>query len=311
MAAYKVPQDVEAEDKLIGPFSFRQFVYLIVAALGIAAAWGLSRITLALLFVPLPIVFLFGILALPLRKDQPMETYLVAVIRFMFKPRLRLWNPDGSVAMVTVAAPKELEEVRTKTVGGEAARSQLGYLAQLMDSRGWAAKGVLSPAATAQIDTITISAADVSTDMLDSSNSVAQSFDNLINKEDTTRRQELMDRLRQQQQAASQATAAAPASEPTAQPHFNPYPQAIHQQVVNPLSQATAVDDQAATTPSPTTPAAQPAQQPQPAVTSQPSPDIMKLVTEGQNLSVSTLASEARRLQQKSSDDGEVVISLR
>ena len=27
MAVYKVPQDVEADDKLIGPFSFRQFIY--------------------------------------------------------------------------------------------------------------------------------------------------------------------------------------------------------------------------------------------------------------------------------------------
>ncbi|TAL14698.1 hypothetical protein EPN95_02230, partial [Patescibacteria group bacterium] len=33
MAQYKVPQDVEADDKLIGPFSFRQFVYLIIVAL--------------------------------------------------------------------------------------------------------------------------------------------------------------------------------------------------------------------------------------------------------------------------------------
>jgi hypothetical protein len=44
MAVYKVPQDVEAEDKLIGPFSFRQFIYLIVAALGIFLSWALSQI---------------------------------------------------------------------------------------------------------------------------------------------------------------------------------------------------------------------------------------------------------------------------
>ena len=36
MAEYKVAQDVEAEDKLIGPFSFRQFIYLIIAAVAVA-----------------------------------------------------------------------------------------------------------------------------------------------------------------------------------------------------------------------------------------------------------------------------------
>ena len=40
MATYKVPQDVEADDKLIGPFSFRQFIYLIVVALAGAMAWS-------------------------------------------------------------------------------------------------------------------------------------------------------------------------------------------------------------------------------------------------------------------------------
>ena len=44
MAQYKVPQDVEADDKLIGPFSFRQFVYLLIAGGGIALAVGLFQI---------------------------------------------------------------------------------------------------------------------------------------------------------------------------------------------------------------------------------------------------------------------------
>jgi hypothetical protein len=48
MATYKVPQDVEADDKLIGPFSFRQFIYLIIVALAIALAWGLSNIFVGL-----------------------------------------------------------------------------------------------------------------------------------------------------------------------------------------------------------------------------------------------------------------------
>lgn len=38
MAQYKVPQDVEADDKLLGPFSFRQFIYLLIAGGMIALA---------------------------------------------------------------------------------------------------------------------------------------------------------------------------------------------------------------------------------------------------------------------------------
>jgi len=46
MATYKVPQDVEADDKLIGPFSFRQFIYLIIVAGFILIAWGLAQLLL-------------------------------------------------------------------------------------------------------------------------------------------------------------------------------------------------------------------------------------------------------------------------
>ena len=56
MAQYKVAQDVEAEDKLLGPFSFRQFIYLIIVAVACALAWGLARIFVALAIIPLPVI---------------------------------------------------------------------------------------------------------------------------------------------------------------------------------------------------------------------------------------------------------------
>ena len=48
MSVYKVPQDVEAEDKLLGPFSFRQFIFLIIAVVSLGAAYILARILLPL-----------------------------------------------------------------------------------------------------------------------------------------------------------------------------------------------------------------------------------------------------------------------
>jgi hypothetical protein len=95
MATYKVPQDVEADDKLIGPFSFRQFIYLLVVAGMIALAWGLSHLFIGLAIIPVPVILLFGALALPLRKDQPMEIYLAAMISFYLKPRVRTWDVFG------------------------------------------------------------------------------------------------------------------------------------------------------------------------------------------------------------------------
>ena len=82
MANYKVPQDVEAEDKLLGPFTFRQFVYLMVVFGAIVLAVGLFQIFPLLAVIPVPFGLFFLILALPIKKDQPMETYLAAVLTY-------------------------------------------------------------------------------------------------------------------------------------------------------------------------------------------------------------------------------------
>ena len=92
MAQYKVPQDVEADDKLLGPFSFRQFVYLLIAGGLIALAVGLFQIFPVLAIIPVPPILLFAALALPLKKDQPMETYLAAIVSYYLKPHTRLWT---------------------------------------------------------------------------------------------------------------------------------------------------------------------------------------------------------------------------
>ena len=46
MAEHKVPQDVEAEDKLLGPFSFRQFLYLLVALGAGALAYFIGTVAI-------------------------------------------------------------------------------------------------------------------------------------------------------------------------------------------------------------------------------------------------------------------------
>ena len=113
MAQYKVPQDVEADDKLLGPFSFRQFIYLMIASGGIVAAIGLFQIFPLLAIVPLPVVFFFALLALPLKKDQPMETYLAAIVYYHLKQKNRIWTPGQRESTIIITAPKIVEKNRT------------------------------------------------------------------------------------------------------------------------------------------------------------------------------------------------------
>ena len=144
MAQYKVPQDVEADDKLLGPFNFRQFVYLMIAGGLIALAVGLFQLFPLLAIIPLPPVVLLVALALPLKRDQPMETYLAAVVTYYLKPHSRVWKPGQRESTVTITAPKKVEENRTRDITGEEATHRLSFLADIVDTEGYAIKGVSS-----------------------------------------------------------------------------------------------------------------------------------------------------------------------
>lgn len=364
MAVYKVPQDVEADDKLIGPFSFRQFIYLIIVAIAIAIGWGLSRLFIPLAIIPLPVVIFFGALALPLRKDQPMEIYLAAVVSFYLKPRKRLWQADGIQSLVEITAPKVVEVQRMKNLTQSEAERRLSYLADIVDTGGWAIRGVGTSQATSPMQNDVFFEAQQAEDILATDGRVAGSFDTMISQSDLRRRQEILDRMHQNEiitePAASPVQSAAPLlADPYAsfgaptqppslpgqpsvfsdtqmqepqeapqiildkpQPHvnYNPYPNAMHQSIVTPMSEKPAA---------PPTPPQPIYQQPTPAtppVSSAPSikesdpittsenvvsPDIIDLANNHSDLSIETLARQANRNRRLESDENEVVISLR
>lgn len=290
MASYKVPQDVEAEDKLIGPFGFRQFIYLIIVALAGVLAWGLAQIFILLALLPLPIILLFGALALPLRKDQPMEIYLAAMVSFYLKPRKRFWDPEGVDSLIDIAAPRT-DELAETTLSEEDAQERISYLANIVDSRGWAIRGMAgAETPNTPLNQDTYYEARQVEDILDDSSTRAQDL--------TIRMDETAERLRQD--AISRMKQITVPEEPQ-KPNpflndsptpatFNPYPAGINQAYVAPLDQSD--DNQATTSGTP------------------PTADIMNLVNNADGLSVAAVSKEANRLSTKDSPD-EVSISLR
>ena len=303
MSVYKVPQDVEAEDKLLGPFSFRQFVFLIIAVIGIAIAYGLSTILLPLAIIPVPIILFFGALALPLKKDQPMEVYLAAVISFMLKPKKRLWQPDGIERLVEVIAPKVEEKTYGNNYDQAEVQRRLSYLANLVDSQGWSIRGVNNPNSSMRADLF--NEGQAANDILDENSTTAQNINHLINQSDVRRRQEVIQKMQTGQSVTPPPTQTPRPSQPdnptpAAPLQMNPYP-TMRQSVLNPVSGQPAASTPAQTRPTTT---------PQTSV-NEVSPAIIELAN-NRDLSIETIAREANRIQQENKlSDEEVVISLR
>ena len=296
MAVYKVPQDVEADDKLLGPFSFKQFVFLIVAVGMIALAWGLFSVLPPLAIIPVPIALFFGALALPLRKDQPMEVYLAAVISFMLKPKQRLWRADGTERMVEVIAPRVEEKQYGKGYDQAEVNRRLSYLATLVDTHGWSVRGVDNPNSSVRGSSMQAdwyNEAQAAQDPLDPSSKTARAFETLIERADEKRHDDIV----QQMQRAQTTQPATPPHDDQAYSlqtsTFNPYP-TMQQSIITPIGEQPATPTQGDQATPPSTPPVSPA--------------IMDLARNHSDLSVASLQREAGRIQKE--HDKEVVISL-
>lgn len=298
MAVYKVPQDVEAEDKLLGPFSFRQFIYLIIVVLAIGLAWGLAQLLLPLALLPLPVIIFFGALALPLRKDQPMEIYMAAVVSFYLKPRQRLWDPDGLESLIEITVPKIVEPSRVKDLAQGEVEKRMGYLAQIVDSQGWAVRGQDGQMQNSVMRNDLFMESQQVEDMMDGDTSIAQSFDQKLDQSDNKHHEQLVDMMAGKKTPES-------IFEPSQNLEYDPYPE-INQSVVQPLNEYEQFHDKKKKeekTEDQDNKDKETSDKP-------PSADILNLAS-NTDLSVEAIAREANRIQRKKEADNEVFISLR
>lgn len=140
MAVHTVPQDVETDDKILGPFNLRQFIYLLIAAAFCGIGYVLFRLFAPLVIIVVPPVIILLVLALPLKKDQPMETYLAAKISFLFKNNKRIWTPGQSETTIEITAPKKEENDLSKGLSRAEVSKRLSFLADIVDTEGYAIK---------------------------------------------------------------------------------------------------------------------------------------------------------------------------
>jgi hypothetical protein len=305
MAQYKVLQDIEAEDKLLGPLTLRQFIYAVIVVVLGFIAWRLLMVQwlLALPFLP-PIIF-FGLLAAPFGRDQSSEVWMLAKIKYFIFPRRRLWNPDGAQELVTITAPKAVEKAVTKGFDKNEATSRLKALASTMDTRGWAIKnlntpGYVNPLGQQQssdrlLELQTGVPSDVTSvkpneDVLDTSNPLSQAMGSMVAQNNQAHRQAMLQKMQTiaaQQNAQAQSQVVQPAQ--TAAPQTSPAVQKPLP-VLKPVTPATAAKSS-----------------PVPAVTQANTPAILEEVKSPSSPQELHINSASRGAD---GDSGEVVVSL-
>jgi hypothetical protein len=136
MGQYKVPQNVEAEDKIIGPLTLKQLIYAAIGFGWAALAFFLLRsLPIVMFLVAFPPSTLFILLAFYNRDGQNFEQLLIAIAGFYSQSRKRIWVKESIIETFKIE-PKVITNETNQRNSAEI-RSELEKVAQTIDSRGW------------------------------------------------------------------------------------------------------------------------------------------------------------------------------
>lgn len=115
---FEVPQFIEIEDKIFGPLTWRQFLYL-SGGIGAAVVIFLTLPIVLFVIIGLPVAALGGALAFYPVNNRSFDYFLEALFGYLTSTRLYLWRQDKDMVHKTsVPAATTSPQARSLSAAG-------------------------------------------------------------------------------------------------------------------------------------------------------------------------------------------------
>lgn len=134
---FNVPQYIDVEDRVAGPFTAKQILWMFGMGAVLLIMWGTME-KASFFIAAVPVVLIFCALAFYRPHGQPLIKYVFYGITFAFKPKMYVWKRD--------AAPKKEKKKKEEIVtdGLEKRRAEkekilsenINYFSESLDSEG-------------------------------------------------------------------------------------------------------------------------------------------------------------------------------
>lgn len=93
---FEVPQFIEVEDKIFGPLTWRQFLYL-GGGVGMAVVMFFTLPFIIFVILGIPLAALSGALAFYPVNNRPFSFFLEAIFNYVSRQRLYLWRQKDNI----------------------------------------------------------------------------------------------------------------------------------------------------------------------------------------------------------------------
>jgi hypothetical protein len=137
-----VPTDIDVEDKILGPFTLKQSIYLLIGGMTITLFYFIFAKISFIFFLFLSVLAGLLTFAFVFYKfnEQPFEKYLSILANFYLKPRRRIWQKTAETSDLLIEEHEQEREEIPEGLKHEAQQksiTDIDKLSYILDSRGW------------------------------------------------------------------------------------------------------------------------------------------------------------------------------
>lgn len=113
---FNVPQFIDKEDKIVGPFTAKQLGWLAGAAAVMFILWAFLDMT-AFIIASVPVIGIFGAFAFYHPNGQPFISFISSTIRFASRPKIYMWKRVPEKAIIKKKTPtKDTTRIMKKDI---------------------------------------------------------------------------------------------------------------------------------------------------------------------------------------------------
>jgi len=132
MMKFEVPQFIEIEDKIFGPLTWRQFLYL-GGGVGMGIVLLFTTSFIVFLIVGLPLALLAGALAFYPINNRPFSFFLEAIFNYLSNEKLYLWRKKEDIVHKNMFTPNTLGKNNENNIDRPTPNKNVASLARRLE----------------------------------------------------------------------------------------------------------------------------------------------------------------------------------
>ncbi|MCW1888489.1 MAG: PrgI family protein [Candidatus Moranbacteria bacterium] len=129
---FNVPQFIDVEDKIAGPLTWRQILWMIGMGAVLMILYGIFN-TATFFILAIPVIIVFALFAFYRPNGISMIEFVMHGFLFLFQPKVAVWERPVNHGFSAAREPEKIEEVAPQSAIKKFDGSKVHQIAEILD----------------------------------------------------------------------------------------------------------------------------------------------------------------------------------